>query len=176
MPGVPVYSLLLVCVLPIQSAHETAGAAGTRHSPRPPGGERFYANLGCIAPRDREAASDRYKCATLNRHTTCVHPRGIQCSEASVMKPKSCGVLDTPLSRSMTIFARERCDAQFRLRHSGARASANPESRDSGFDASHRPGMTASDISSPYNASSTALAISAVPLLPPNSIGLMPSA
>src|SRR5450755_4257949 len=35
MPGVPVYSLLLVCVLPIQSAHETAGAAGTRHSPRP---------------------------------------------------------------------------------------------------------------------------------------------
>ncbi len=29
-----------------------------------------------------------------------------------------------------------------RNRHSGARASANPESRDSGFDASHRPGMT----------------------------------
>src|SRR6202035_3148712 len=27
-------------------------------------------------------------------------------------------------------------------RHSGARVSANPESRDSGFDASHRPGMT----------------------------------
>src|SRR4029077_11057518 len=26
--------------------------------------------------------------------------------------------------------------------HSGARESANPESRDSGFDASHRPGMT----------------------------------
>jgi hypothetical protein len=35
MPGVPVYSLLLVCVLPIQSAREAAGAAGTRHSPRP---------------------------------------------------------------------------------------------------------------------------------------------
>src|SRR5258706_10034981 len=28
-------------------------------------------------------------------------------------------------------------------RHSGARASANPESRDSGFEASPRPGMTA---------------------------------
>src|ERR1700730_1150494 len=28
---------LLVCVLPLQSAHEAAGAAGTRHSPRPPG-------------------------------------------------------------------------------------------------------------------------------------------
>src|ERR1700681_539728 len=36
MPGVPVYSLLLVCVLPIQSAREAAGAAGSRHSPRPP--------------------------------------------------------------------------------------------------------------------------------------------
>src|SRR2546430_15475122 len=31
----PVYSLLLVCVLPLPSAHETAGAAGIRHSPRP---------------------------------------------------------------------------------------------------------------------------------------------
>jgi hypothetical protein len=27
-------------------------------------------------------------------------------------------------------------------RHSGARDSVNPESRDSGFDAAHRPGMT----------------------------------
>src|SRR5450755_3026897 len=54
MPGVPVYSLLLVCVLPIQSAHETAGAAGTRHSPRPPWGREINANLGRIAPRDRD--------------------------------------------------------------------------------------------------------------------------
>jgi hypothetical protein len=117
-------------------------------------GRKIYAQLGRIARRDREVASDRYKCATLSRHT----PR---------------------ISRSMTIFARERCDAQFRLRHSGARASANPESRDSGFDASHRPGMTASGIfrrALAYNASSTAFAISAVPLLPPNSIGLIPAA
>src|SRR5712692_4462899 len=57
MPGVPVYSLLLVCVLPIQSAHETAGAAGTRHSPRPPWGRKINAQLGRIAPRDREVAS-----------------------------------------------------------------------------------------------------------------------
>src|SRR6266581_7229948 len=35
MPGVAVYSLLLVCVLPLQSAHETAGALGIRRSPRP---------------------------------------------------------------------------------------------------------------------------------------------
>jgi hypothetical protein len=53
MPGVPVYSLLLVCVLPLQSAHEAAGAAGTRHSPRPLLGRRIHANLGRIAPRDR---------------------------------------------------------------------------------------------------------------------------
>src|SRR6266852_719604 len=33
--AIPVYSLLLVCVLPIQSAHEAAGATGTRHSLRP---------------------------------------------------------------------------------------------------------------------------------------------
>src|SRR6266700_1144855 len=33
--AIPVYSLLLVCVLPLPSAHETAGAAGIRHSPRP---------------------------------------------------------------------------------------------------------------------------------------------
>src|SRR6266852_2005609 len=56
MPGVPVYSLLLVCVLPIQSAHETAGAAGTRHSPRPPWGRKIHQRLGRIAPRDRERA------------------------------------------------------------------------------------------------------------------------
>src|SRR5467141_214169 len=35
MPGIPVYSLLLVCVLPLPSAHETAGATGIRRSPRP---------------------------------------------------------------------------------------------------------------------------------------------
>src|SRR6266478_334736 len=51
MPGVPVYSLLLVCVLPIQSAHETAGAVGTRHSPRPPLGRKINARLGRTAPR-----------------------------------------------------------------------------------------------------------------------------
>src|ERR1700730_8080328 len=54
MPGVPVYSLLLVCVLPIQSAREAAGAAGTRHSPRPPWGREINARLGRIAPRGSE--------------------------------------------------------------------------------------------------------------------------
>src|SRR5712692_2521068 len=60
MPGVPVYSLLLVCVLPIQSAHETAGAAGTRHSPRPPWGRKINARLGRIAPRGREVVFSRH--------------------------------------------------------------------------------------------------------------------
>jgi hypothetical protein len=32
---IPGYSLLLVCFLPIQSAHEAAGAKGARRSPRP---------------------------------------------------------------------------------------------------------------------------------------------
>jgi hypothetical protein len=48
--------LLLVCVLPLQHAHETAGAAGIRHSPRPLWGRKTNANLGRIVPRDREVA------------------------------------------------------------------------------------------------------------------------
>src|SRR5947207_294253 len=32
---IPGYSLLLVCVLPLPSAHEAAGATGIRRSPRP---------------------------------------------------------------------------------------------------------------------------------------------
>jgi hypothetical protein len=53
--AIPVYSLLLVCVLPIQSAHEAAGATGTRHSPRPPRGREFRARLGRIASRGANA-------------------------------------------------------------------------------------------------------------------------
>src|SRR3984893_9552600 len=48
---------LLVCILPLQSAHEAAGATGTRHSPRPPRGREIHQRLGRVAPRDREAAS-----------------------------------------------------------------------------------------------------------------------
>jgi hypothetical protein len=35
------------------SAHETAGAAGTRHSPRPLRGRKIHQRLGRIAPRER---------------------------------------------------------------------------------------------------------------------------
>src|SRR5882724_8902180 len=38
---IPVYSLLLVCFLPMPSAHEPAGATGTRRSPRPLWAEGF---------------------------------------------------------------------------------------------------------------------------------------
>ncbi len=62
MPGVPVYSLLLVCVLPIQSAHETAGAVGTRYSPRPLGGGRFHAHSGASR---REVAKLRLVASSL---------------------------------------------------------------------------------------------------------------
>ncbi len=43
---IPGCSLLLVCVLPIPSAHEAAGATGIRRSPRPPRGERFINGSG----------------------------------------------------------------------------------------------------------------------------------
>src|SRR5260370_6395018 len=135
MPGVPVYSLLLVCVLPLPSAREAAGAAGTRHSPRPQGGERFYAQLGRIAPRDRgvvsgvRATSLRAKRSNpfflyvarwiaSRSLSSGAHWRdpvarndgsglnAIQYSEALVIEPKGCGVLDTSLSRGMTVLAR----------------------------------------------------------------------
>jgi hypothetical protein len=69
-----------------------------------------------------------------------------------MMESKSCGVLDTPHARGMTVFVRSALASQFRRRHSGMRRQAQTsdvqlhigESRDSGFDASHRPGMTGS--------------------------------
>jgi hypothetical protein len=40
--------LLLVCVLPIPSAHEAAGATGIRRSPRPLLGGRFINGSGAL--------------------------------------------------------------------------------------------------------------------------------
>jgi hypothetical protein len=73
------------------------------------------------------------------------------------MESKSRGVLNTPLEPVIGL-------AEGETRWRGMTVS---------FGASHHCQFGA-DLS--YNASSTALAISAVPLLPPNSIGLMPSA
>ena len=54
---IPVYSLLLVCVPPLPSAHEAAGATGIRRSPRPLQGGRFKQRLGRIARRGRDVVS-----------------------------------------------------------------------------------------------------------------------
>jgi hypothetical protein len=62
---------LLVRYLSIQSAHEAAGAAGTRHSPRPLLGRRIHAKLGRAASRDREVVGDEYERATLPAVIVC---------------------------------------------------------------------------------------------------------
>jgi hypothetical protein len=49
-------------------AHETAGAAGTRHSPRPHWGREIHVQLGRSAPRDRERASGIRRCIEIPRH------------------------------------------------------------------------------------------------------------
>src|SRR5450631_899728 len=51
--AIPVYSLLLVCVLPLPSAHEAAGATAPG-IPHALFGRKINARLGRIAPRDRE--------------------------------------------------------------------------------------------------------------------------
>ena len=43
-------------------AHEAAGATGTRHSPRPLRGRKINAQLGRIAPRDREGVCGEGVC------------------------------------------------------------------------------------------------------------------
>src|SRR6266849_8005648 len=53
---------LLVCFLPMHSAHEAAGATGIRRSPRPLRGERFMHNSGASG---RGAAKLCLKTATL---------------------------------------------------------------------------------------------------------------
>jgi hypothetical protein len=121
MPGVPVYSLLLVCVLPIQSAREAAGAAGTRHSPRPLRARDFFndsdatrreiadSHVKLFWPFENRIRGNSLRIARhiLNRH----HPppgrriappddrlqRAIQYSEAPMMQSRTRSVLDTPL-------------------------------------------------------------------------------
>src|SRR5258706_6006749 len=57
MPGDPGATVVTTRVLST-FAHEAAGAAGTRQSPRPLfSGRKIHAQLGRIAPRDREVVS-----------------------------------------------------------------------------------------------------------------------
>jgi hypothetical protein len=72
------------------------GASGTRHSPLPPWGSatpfvgrRFMHSSGATC---RGNAPGRRR----------PRKRAIQYSETPMLGPRSCGVLDTPLSRSMT--------------------------------------------------------------------------
>jgi hypothetical protein len=72
------------------------GCNGHPAFPTPSRGRKINANLGRIAPRDREVASDEYKCAnTLSRRRP--RKRAIQYSETPVMESKGCRVPDTPL-------------------------------------------------------------------------------
>src|SRR5882672_2285478 len=130
---IPVYSLLLVCVLPLPSAHEAAGATGIWRSPRPLWAEDSSTARAHGAAREsrcvwnstslraqrsnpfllwrdgllRFARNDvmmRSPRHTLSRHRP--RRRAIQYSETSVIESKGRSVLDTPLSRSMTASAR----------------------------------------------------------------------
>ena len=152
--------MLLVCVLPLQSAREAAGAAGTRHSPRPLRGGDFMYNSGALRrgianvrqkigrrhsgamptgprearPDDRlriEPGISRFRvwscgpsrndgygftgCLKIESETIpwartratpslVVAREGRRSSilETPMMEARSRGVLDTPLSRSMT--------------------------------------------------------------------------
>ena len=54
MPECSDCTCMLVCVFPCAFAHETAGAACTRHSLLPPSSrDKVHASLGRIAPRER---------------------------------------------------------------------------------------------------------------------------
>jgi hypothetical protein len=92
------------------------GCNGHPAFPTPSLGRKINANLGRIAPRDREAAFDEYECAATF----------VERSDNSLQAPS---FRDGPKDQAS--------DAQLRI----------GESRDSGFDASHRPGMTALGLS-----------------------------
>ena len=67
MPGDPGATVVTTLVCYQHTAHEAAGATGTRHSPRPLfSGRRIHAQLGRIAPRERRGVFDANERATLS--------------------------------------------------------------------------------------------------------------
>src|SRR6478752_3892336 len=95
MPECSDCTCMLVCVFCALFAHETAGAACTRHSLLPLLGEKVLKNFGRIAPRECEV-------------TFVCHPReggemGSSIPETPVIESISRGVLDTPHARGTTI-------------------------------------------------------------------------
>src|SRR6267154_845708 len=97
---------MLVCVSSHNFAHETAGAARIRHSPRPliTQGAKIQAQPGQIAPRDREGVSDECEHAALSAVIARAGGRS-SIPETPVIESRSRSVLDTPHARGMTNLA-----------------------------------------------------------------------
>jgi hypothetical protein len=95
MPGDPGATVVTnACVLLPYT--RGCGCNGHPAFPTPSLGERIsFKNSGARASRDRECMFDECARHTLGRRRP--RKRAIQYSEASVIEPRSCGVLDTPL-------------------------------------------------------------------------------
>jgi hypothetical protein len=93
MPGDPGGLVVTTLVCLFHFTHEAAGAAGTRHSPRPLLGGSLMHNSGALRGENAKACLMNADAPTLGRR----RQRAIQYSEASMIERRSCGVLDTPL-------------------------------------------------------------------------------
>jgi hypothetical protein len=211
---IPGYSLLLVCVLPLQSAHEAAGAAGIRRSPRPLLGGRFINGSGALrgeavnaclmatnAPHSQSSSpakagdpvfrgsSDGIERPQRTGYPACAGYDGSWWSGAVAVMVRSEATKQSILSLRLDGLLRGACHRAriratrwlamtaswlfeilptpsihiFSPQNGSDEAIQTPsfrdgpqdqtsdvqlhigESRDSGFDASHRPGMTQSD-------------------------------
>jgi len=98
---IPVYRCLLVCVLPLPSAHETAGAAGIRRSPRPLWAEDLSTARAHVRSEVAERASG-------------IKTTSLRAKREAIQSPS---FRDGPQDQTRNL-------------------------ENSGFDASHRPGMT----------------------------------
>jgi hypothetical protein len=92
---------MLVCVFHVPFAHETAGAACTRHSLLPLLGEKVLKNFGRIAPREREIVSTVI--ASGAKQSICPRAEMWIASLALATTRIGRSVLDTPHARGMTI-------------------------------------------------------------------------
>ena len=122
--------------------HETAGAAGTRHSPRPYWGREINANFGRIAPRECEAAFDLDVCERATFSAVIAREGGrssIPGRKQCNRKAATCWILRWSLIiglaegetrwRSMTVFVR-------------SDATLNSDSVIPGWRVSARPGIS----------------------------------
>ncbi len=104
MPACPGCTCMLVCASSTTIAHETAGAASTRHSLLPLFRGRqgsTTANLGRNKPRERETMSTVI--ASGAKQSISRRKEKMDCFAALAKTWIGCSVLDTPPSRGMTI-------------------------------------------------------------------------